>query len=63
MWKHLLQHLPSIAAQPDIDPSIDSGASNDGSEAAVQVGFSDKAFFQWNWVWNDVRRQESNPST
>jgi hypothetical protein len=44
LWKHVLEHLPPITAQPDVDTRFDPAASYDRSEAPLQACGSDKAF-------------------
>jgi hypothetical protein len=59
--KHVPEHLPAIAAQPDVHSCLDSAAVNDRPEAAFRAGSSNQAFLQRNRIRNDVRRQKSNP--
>jgi hypothetical protein len=58
--KHALQHLPSIAAQPDIHSRLHLTIPNDRSEPALQESDSDKTFIQRNWVSHHVRKKEPN---
>jgi hypothetical protein len=58
--KDVLQHLPSIAAQPYIHPCLDLTGPDDRSEPALKKGGSDKTLFQGCWVRNDVGHKQPN---